>query len=113
MIETESKSAITVDSISYPITDLSLGAPVYQSPVILAVPLIASRDGEQEHELLRIEIKLEADGYSYSAPNATFTVGRKEQSLKEYLDRTRLRLLSVDGSVVIGNYRIYSLAVSM
>lgn len=108
LIETENKSAITVDSISYPITDLTLGAPVYQSPATLAVPLIASQGGEQEQELLRIEIKLETDGYSYSAPNATFTVGSKEQSLEEYLDRTRLRLLSVDGSVVIGNYRIYS-----
>lgn len=108
MIETESKCAITVNSDSYSITDLTLGPPVYDTPTILAVPLMASREGEQERELLRIRILLQADGYSYSVPDARLTMGSKEQRLDEYLDHARLRLLAVDGAIVIGNYRIYS-----
>ncbi|MCW0452239.1 DEAD/DEAH box helicase [Xanthomonas sacchari] len=108
MIETESRCTITVNSASYSITDLTLGAPVYEAPAILAVPLIASPEGEQEQELLKIKITLGEDGYSYSAPNSTFTVGVKKQRLDEYLNNARLRLLSADGSVIIGNYRIYS-----
>lgn len=108
MIETESKCAITVNSDSYSITDLTMGPPVYDTPTILVVPLMASREGEQERELLRIRILLQADGYSYSVPDARLTMGSKEQRLDEYLDHARLRLLAVDGAIVIGNYRIYS-----
>lgn len=107
-IDTEAKCAITVASESYVITDLVLGPPIFESTTTLAVPLIAAREGESEKELMKIRIHLRGDTYSYSAPGARFTAGSKECALDEYLDRERLRLLAVDGSIVIGNYRIYS-----
>ncbi|PHP86101.1 restriction endonuclease subunit R [Burkholderia sp. AU18528] len=107
-IDTETKCMVTVESESYAIADLVLGPPSIEAATTLAVPLIAAREGESERELLKIRIHLRGDSYSYSAPGARFTVGSRECALAEYLDRDRLRLLSVDGSIVIGNYRIYS-----
>lgn len=107
-IDTETRCIVNFESESYVITDLILGAPTIESATTLAVPLMAAREGESERELLKIRINLRGDTYSYSAPGARFTVGSKECALDEYLDRERLRLLGVDGSIVIGNYRIYA-----
>jgi hypothetical protein len=107
-IDTETKCVVIVESGAYVLTDLVLGSPIIESALTLAVPLIAAREGETEQELLRIRIHLRGDSYSYSVPNARLRIGSKECRLEEYLDRERLRLLGVDGSIVIGNYRIYS-----
>lgn len=107
-IDTETRREVTVGSETHSIADLVLGSPTIESATTLAVPLVAAREGEEERELLKIRVQLLKDSYSYDAPGAYMTVGRKRSRLDEYLDHERLRLLGVDGSIVIGNYRIYS-----
>jgi len=107
-VDTEGRSAITVDSIPYLMLDLKLGSPVMESATVIAVPVISARSGEAEVEIVTIRIRLLDDGYSYSAGRATILVGAKHHDLDEYLNRERMRLLVADGSIIVGNYRHYT-----
>jgi superfamily II DNA or RNA helicase len=107
-VETEGRCAITVDSVSYPLLDLKLGAPTMEDSTVVAVPLIVARPNEDEVEFLNIRIQLLADGYNYSASRAIILIGSNQHDLGEYLNRERMRLLQADGSIIIGNYRYYT-----
>ena len=108
MIDTEHRCAITFEAESYSLLDLTLGKPIREDTNVLAIPLISCSHGGTEKELFKIKIHLQSDSYSYSTPRAKFTSGTKEYDLAEYLERERLRLLCTDGSIIVGNYRIYS-----
>jgi superfamily II DNA or RNA helicase len=107
-INNESKCYITIDAEAHCVTDLVLGIPRIENATTLSIPLVTAGEGQTERVLLEIKIHLGDDSYNYSAPGARFRVGSKECRLDEYLNLERLRLLNVDGSIVIGNYRIYS-----
>jgi len=108
MIDTEHRCAVTFESESYSLLELTLGQPLRENPTTLAVPLTSSSQDGAEKEIFKIKIHLTSDSYSYSAPRAKFTSGSKEYDFAEYLENERLRLLCTDGSIIIGNYRIYS-----
>lgn len=107
-IETEGRWAITLNGQSYALTDLRLDQPRYEEPRVLAIPLIASRDNGREEELLRLRVRLSNDTYSVDAGRATILGSGKQFGLGEYLGRNPLRILRVDGSFVLGNYRYYA-----
>lgn len=107
-IETEGRWAITLNGQSYALTDLRLDHPRYEDPRVLAIPLIASGDNGREEELLLLRVRLSNDTYSVDAGRATILGSGKQFGLGEYLGRNPLRVLRVDGSFVLGNYRYYA-----
>lgn len=107
-IETEGKWEVTNAAQQFSLTELTLGKPTRESPVILAIPLIAARPDGQEEELLRIQIHLTNDGFRVEAGRATIFGSSTQTRLAEYLHRNPLRLLKVDGSFIVGNYRYFS-----
>ncbi|WP_266170805.1 DEAD/DEAH box helicase [Dyella subtropica] len=107
-IETEGRCAITLNGQSYALTELRLATPIYEDALRLAVPLMRVREDGQEAELLRLKVRLTNDGYQVEAGRATILGGGTQSPLSEYLSRFPLRLLSVDGSFVLGNYRYYT-----
>lgn len=108
LVETEQRMSVTVDSASYPFLELALGTPVYETPSILAIPVIHELRGEPEVEIARIRVELGANGYRYVPTGATISSGRKSGSLESYLQEYPMRMLCADGSIVIGNYRHFS-----
>jgi hypothetical protein len=107
-IETEGRCAITLNGQSYALTELRLAAPIYEDALRLAVPMMHVREHGQEAELLRLRVRLTNDGYQVEAGRATILASGTQSPLGDYLNRFPLRLLNVDGSFVLGNYRYYT-----
>ncbi|WP_417667234.1 DEAD/DEAH box helicase [Pseudidiomarina sp.] len=107
-IENEQKILLYFQGETFNLLDVELGKPEYSNAQTLEIPvLVAGNDGE-ERRLTNIAIKLLEDGYMTSCPDVKILYPY-EMPLDSYLDGEPLVLLKVDGSMVQGNYRHYSL----
>lgn len=107
-IENEQRISLYFQGEIFNLLDVELGRPKYTGELTLEIPiLIAGNDGE-ERRLTAIDISLLEDGYKASCPGMKILYPH-EEPLDSYLDGEPLVLLSVDGSMVQGNYRHYSL----
>lgn len=108
-IENEQRISLCFKGETFNLLDVELGKPEYSDATTLNIPvLVAGNDGE-ERRLTTIAIKLLEDGYKTSCPGAKILFSQ-EIPLDSYLDGEPLVLLKVDGSMVQGNYRQYSLS---
>uniref|UniRef100_UPI003A9334CF DEAD/DEAH box helicase n=1 Tax=Marinobacter sp. TaxID=50741 RepID=UPI003A9334CF len=108
-IENEQKISLYFQGETFNLLDVELGKPEYSNAQTLEIPvLVAGNDGE-ERRLTNIAIKLLEDGYMTSCPDVKILYPY-EMPLDSYLDGEPLVLLKVDGSMVQGNYRHYSLS---
>lgn len=107
-IENEQKISLYFQGETFNLLDVELGKPEYGGAQTLEIPvLVADKDGE-ERLLTTIAIKLLKDGYKTSCPGVKILYPQ-EMPLDSYLDGEPLVFLKVDGSMVQGNYRQYSL----
>ncbi|WP_122456429.1 DEAD/DEAH box helicase [Pseudomonas viridiflava] len=107
-IENEQRISLYFQGETFNLLDVQLGKPEYSSALTLEIPvLVEGHDGE-ERRLTTITIKLLEDGYKTSCPGMKILYPH-EMPLDSYLDGEPLVLLKVDGSMVQGNYRQYSL----
>ncbi|SDM97253.1 DEAD/DEAH box helicase [Vreelandella arcis] len=107
-IENEQRISLYFRGETFNFLDVELGKPHYSGARTLYIPvLIAGNDGG-ERRLTSIAIDLLEDGYKTSCPGAKILCPH-EMPLDSYLDAEPLVLLKVDGSMVQGNYRHYSL----
>jgi superfamily II DNA or RNA helicase len=107
-IENEQRITLYFQGESFNLLDVELGKPEYIGERTLGIPvLVAGTDGE-DRRLTTIAIKLLDDGYKTYCPGVKLLYPY-ETSLDSYLDAEPLVLLNVDGSMVQGNYRQYSL----
>lgn len=106
-IENEQKRSLIFQGERFNLLDIVLGKPNYADDLTLSIPVyVADRDG-LEHLLTTINIKLLEDGYKTHCPGLKISLSQ-EVPLDEYLDSEPLVLLSVDGSMLLGNYRYFS-----
>ena len=108
-IENEQNIWLSFQEETFNLLDVGLGKPKYSDALKLEIPiLVADKDGN-ERCLTTIAIKLLEDGYKTSCQGAKILRSRQKKSLDSYLDQEPLVLLNVDGSMVQGNYRHYSI----
>jgi superfamily II DNA or RNA helicase len=102
-IENERRIYLTVNGIQHALMDLCCGTPIYTSATELTIPIVDS-----DLEVTRIKLELIVDGYRASCGNIQISVNGG-MKFSDYLENNPLRLLRTDGSIILGNYRNYSL----
>lgn len=107
-IESEQRISLSFKGESFNLLDVELGKPEYIGEKTLEIPILVTASDDQERRLPTISIKLLADGYKISCPGVIIHHS-SDVSFSAYLDTEPLVLLNVDGSMVQGNYRHYSL----
>lgn len=105
-IENEQKISLSYEGEIFNLLDIVLGKPQRTTKDRLNIPITATVTSGERY-LLDISIQLLEDGYKVNCPGVKI-IFTEEQTLKQYLDANPLVLLSVDGSIVEGNYRSYS-----
>lgn len=93
---------------TFNLLDVELGKPEYSDARTLDIPVLVEGNDGVERRLTSITIKLLEDGYKTSCPSVKILYPH-EMPLDSYLDGEPLVLLNIDGSMVQGNYRQYSL----
>lgn len=107
-IESEQRISLFFQGESFNLLDVNLGKPEYSDEQTLEIPILVAADDGQERRLTTIALKLLVDGYKTSCPGVVIHYS-SEMPLDTYLDAEPLVLLKVDGSMVQGNYRHYSI----
>lgn len=107
-IENEQRISLNFQGESFNLLDVELGKPEYIDALTLDIPVLVEGNDGEERRITAITIKLLEDGYKTSCADMKILYPN-ETSLDSYLDREPLVLLKVDGSMVQGNYRHYSL----
>lgn len=107
-IENEQRISLYFQGETFNLLDVELGKPEYGSAQMLEIPVLVAGKDSEERRLTTITIKLLKDGYKTSCPGVEILYPY-EMPLDSYLDGEPLVLLKVDGSMVQGNYRHYSL----
>lgn len=107
-IENEQRISLYFRGETFNLLDVELGKPEYSGPQTLEIPVLVAVNDEEERRLTAITINLLEDGYKTSCPDLKILYPH-EMPLDSYLDAEPLVLLKVDGSMVQGNYRHYSL----
>ncbi|MEB1630298.1 DEAD/DEAH box helicase [Xanthomonas campestris] len=108
-IENEQRISLLFQGETYNLIDIELGKPEYSGERTLDIPVWIVGDDGEERLLTSIAINLLEDGYKTSCPGVKLLYPH-EMPLDAYLDGDPLVLLKVDGSMVQGNYRHYSLS---
>ncbi|MEA9491780.1 DEAD/DEAH box helicase [Xanthomonas campestris] len=108
-IENEQRISLLFQGETYNLLDVELGKPDYRDAQTLVIPLWIAGDDGEDRVLTSIAINLLEDGYKTSCPGVKLLYPQ-EMALDAYLDAEPLVLLKVDGSMVQGNYRHYSLS---
>lgn len=108
-IESEQRISLLFQGETYNLLDVQLGKPEYRDAQTLVIPLWIADDDGEDRVVTSIAINLLADGYKVSCPGVKLLYPH-EVALDAYLDAEPLVLLKVDGSMVQGNYRHYSLS---
>ncbi|HHQ6575738.1 TPA: DEAD/DEAH box helicase [Serratia fonticola] len=108
-IEAEQKISLIFQGERFNLLDIVLGRPNHNDDLTLSIPVhTVDNDGlGHSKHLTNIYIKLLADSYKTHCPDLKI-VFSQEMPLDEYLDGEALVLLSVDGSMIHGNYRYFS-----
>lgn len=101
-IENEKNIDITINGVSYNLTDLNCDTPSYNSNKEISIPISSC-----EQQLFEVKLILLEDGYNVACDNIEISLNRG-MNLSDYLEINPLRLLKTDGSVILGNYRNYS-----
>lgn len=101
-IENERRIQLTINGAQYSLIDINCGRPTYRSNTELIIPILAS-----DVEIFTVKLLLLTDGYKVSCGNVDISV-KGGMKFSDYLESNPLRLLRVDGSVILGNYRNYS-----
>ncbi|WP_413975524.1 DEAD/DEAH box helicase [Stenotrophomonas acidaminiphila] len=107
-IENEQRISLYFQDETFNLLDVTLGKPEYRDAQTLDIPILVADIDGKERRLTSIAIKLLEDGYKTSCPGVKILYPH-EMPLDSYLDGEPLVLLQVDGSMVQGNYRQYSL----
>lgn len=107
-IENEQRISLYFQGETFNLLDVELGKPEYSDARTLDIPVLVEGNDGEERRLTSITIKLLEDGYKTSCPGVKILYPH-EMPLDSYLDGEPLVLLKVDGSMVQGNYRQYSL----
>tara|TARA_Y100000780_G_C13680807_1_gene415975 strand:- start:172 stop:2679 length:2508 start_codon:yes stop_codon:yes gene_type:complete len=107
-IENEQRVLLYFQGETFNLLDVELGKPEYSDAQTLDIPVLVADENGDERRLTSITIKLLEDGYKSACPGVKMLYPH-EMPLDTYLDGEPLVLLKVDGSMVQGNYRQYSL----
>lgn len=107
-IENEQRLSLCFQGETFTLLDVELGKPEYRDALTLDIPVLVEGNDGEERRLTSITIKLLEDGYKTSCSGMKI-LSPNETPMDSYLDREPLVLLQVDGSMVQGNYRHYSL----
>ena len=107
-IENEQRIWLHFQGETFNLLDVELGKPEYVGAQVLEIPVLVAGADSEERRLTTISIKLLEDGYKTSCPGVQILYPH-EMPLDSYLDGEPLVLLKIDGSMVQGNYRHYSL----
>lgn len=107
-IEKEQKISLIFQGELYNFLDVELGKPELRDERTLDVPVLVVGDDGEERCITSITIKLLEDGYETLCPDLNIFLS-DEIPLGNYLDDEPLKLLHVNGSMVLGNYLYYSL----
>ncbi|WP_281661231.1 DEAD/DEAH box helicase [Microvirgula aerodenitrificans] len=107
-IENEQRISLFFQGETFNLLDVELGKPEYSGARTLEIPVLVAGNDGAERRLTTIAIKLLEDRYKTSCPGVKILYPY-EMPLDSYLDEEPLVLLKVDGSMVQGNYRQYSL----
>jgi superfamily II DNA or RNA helicase len=107
-IENEQRISLHFQGETFNLLDVELGKPEYCDAQTLEIPVLVADNDGNERRLTTIAIKLQGDAYKTSCPGMKICYPH-EMPLDSYLDAEPILLLKVDGSMVQGNYRQYSL----
>jgi len=107
-IENERKVTLVINGESFGLLDLYLGFPDKIREDVLNILILTDDEAGNAKELGFIKVYLHEDSYSVACDNIKM-VYQGEQDFADYLEAHPLRLLKQDGSIVLGNYRYYSL----
>lgn len=107
-IENEHRISLQFQGETFNLLDIELGKPEYSDARTLKIPVLVAGNDGMERRFASISIQLLEDGYKTSCPGVKI-LSPHEIPLDSYLDGEPLMLLNVDGSMVHGNYRQYSL----
>lgn len=107
-IENEQRISLYFNGETFNLLDIKLSKPEYSDERTLEIPVFVTGNDGEERRLTSIAIMLMDDGYKTSCPGLKILYPH-EMPLDSYLDGEPLVLLRVDGSMVQGNYRQYSL----
>lgn len=107
-IENEQRISLNFRGETFSLLDIELGKPEYNGERMLEIPVLVAVNDDEERRLTTITIELLEDGYKTSCPGVKLLYP-DEMPLDSFLDSEPLVLLKVDGSMVQGNYRQYSL----
>lgn len=107
-IENEQRISLYFQGETFNLLDVELGKPEYRDARTLEIPVLVADNDGNERRLTTIAIRLQEDTYKTSCPGVKICYPH-EMPLDSYLDAEPILLLKVDGSMVQGNYRQYSL----
>ena len=108
-IKNEQNTFLSFQEETFNLLDVGLGKPEYSGARKLKIPILVDGNDGNERCLTTIAIQLLEDGYKTSCQGVKILRSQRKRELDSYLNEEPLTLLNVDGSMVLGNYRHYSI----